>query len=105
VGSKIVDLSWEPTSPGMSNQEHMPPTSNSTKRSRKAHEPKHLKLLCIESFKDSIGSVPIHSFGVLLQVQATSKVTVLAVKQFNPKKLEMFPKAHDPKHLKLLCIE
>lgn len=35
----------------------------------------------------------------------TSKVTVLAVKQFNAEKLELFSKAHDPKHLKLSCIE
>ena len=35
----------------------------------------------------------------------TSKVTVLAVKQFNAEKLELFSKAHDPEHLKLSCIE
>ena len=43
-----------------------------------------------------------HSFCDFKRLQ---RVTVLAVKQLNPEKLEMFSKAHGPKNLKLLCIE
>ncbi len=60
----------------------------------KAHDPKHVKLLCTETFNGSMGSVPVRSFGVL--VQATSKVTVLAVKQLSAEKLEMIPTASSP---------
>lgn len=34
-----------------------------------------------------------------------SKGTYAAIKRFNAEKLEMFPKAYEPEHLKLLCIE
>lgn len=91
----------------MNKYKHMPPTSNSTKRSHKCSK-RHMSRNTsgFSALNHSRAAYARFPFIFLeCHCRQISKVTVLAVKQLNAEELEMLPKAHEPKHLKHLCVE